>query len=160
MKKSLPTEKCMQSTMQNRLLIQTLLFIIQIPDLAKKVLLNEFRFKQLFKRIFGTGPYEYLIKKRLEKRKALLESGLSVKETAAHVGYRPSDFTTAFRRYQMILTVDPVTNNVTITPAGVTPNVDQHWGLNYYDPATKSYHLHYSYNTAAPRMIEETITKL
>ena len=62
--------------------------------------------------------------------------------------------------YQMILTVNPATNAVTITPAGVTPNIDQHWGANYYDPATKSFHLHYSYNVAAPRIVEETITKL
>ena len=62
--------------------------------------------------------------------------------------------------YQMILTINPATNAVAITPAGVTPNVDQHWGPNYYDPVTKSYHLHYSYNTAAPRIVEETITKL
>jgi len=48
--------------------------------------------------------------------------------------------------------------SVTITPAGVTPDIDQHWGPNYYDPATKSFHLFYSYNTAAPRKIEETIT--
>jgi hypothetical protein len=47
---------------------------------------------------------------------------------------------------------------VTITPAGATPNIDQHWGPNYYDPATKSFHLFYSYNTSAPRKVEETIT--
>jgi AraC-like DNA-binding protein len=70
-----------------------------IPELSKKVLLNEFRLKQLFKKVFGTGPYEYLIRKRLQKAKELLESGLSVKETAAQVGYRPSDFTTAFRNH-------------------------------------------------------------
>lgn len=61
--------------------------------------------------------------------------------------------------YQMILTVN-ANNTVTITPAGVTPNVDQSWGANYYDPVTKTFHLHYSYNTAAPRIIEETITRL
>ena len=60
--------------------------------------------------------------------------------------------------YQMNLTVDPATNLVTITPAGVTPNIDQSWGPNFYDPATKSFHLFYSYNTAAPRKVEETIT--
>lgn len=62
--------------------------------------------------------------------------------------------------YQMILTINPSDNKVTITPAGVTPNIDQSWGPNYYDPATKSFHLHYSYNTAAPRIVEEVITKL
>lgn len=59
--------------------------------------------------------------------------------------------------YFMILTVNP-DNSVTIDPSGVTPNVDQHWGPNFYDPATKSFHLHYSYNAAAPRIIQETIT--
>ncbi|PWT95408.1 MAG: hypothetical protein C5B52_17835 [Bacteroidetes bacterium] len=59
--------------------------------------------------------------------------------------------------YQMILTVN-ADNTVTIDPAGATPNIDQHWGPNYYDPATKSFHLFYSYNTAAPRKVEETIT--
>jgi hypothetical protein len=47
---------------------------------------------------------------------------------------------------------------VTLIPAGATPNIDQHWGPNYYDPATKSFHLFYSYNTSAPRKVEETIT--
>lgn len=47
---------------------------------------------------------------------------------------------------------------VTITPAGSTPDIDQHWGPNYYDPATRSFHLFYSYNTSAPRKVEETIT--
>jgi len=59
--------------------------------------------------------------------------------------------------YQMVLKVN-ADNTVTITPAGVTPNIDQHWGPNYYDPATKSFHLFYSYNVAAPRKVEETIT--
>lgn len=60
--------------------------------------------------------------------------------------------------YQMLLIVNP-DNTVTIKPRGATPNVDQKWGPNYYDPATESFHLHYSYNTAAPRIIEEVITR-
>lgn len=59
--------------------------------------------------------------------------------------------------YFMILTINP-DNTVTITPSGATPNIDQHWGLNYYDPETRTFHLHYSYNTAAPRIIKEDIT--
>ena len=47
---------------------------------------------------------------------------------------------------------------VTIAPTGSTPDIDQHWGSNFYDPATKSFHLFYSYNITAPRKIEETIT--
>jgi AraC-like DNA-binding protein len=69
---------------------------ILIPDLSKMVLLNEFRLKAVFKKIFGMGPYEYLVRQRMKKAKSLLESGFSVKEVAAQTGYRPSDFTTAF----------------------------------------------------------------
>lgn len=61
--------------------------------------------------------------------------------------------------YQMILTVNP-DNTVTIEPAGATPNIDQHWGPNTYDPATKTFTLNYSYNSAAPRIVEETIVRL
>ena len=70
-----------------------------IPELSKKVQLNEFRFKSLFKKIFGIGPYEYLVRKRMAKAKELLQTGLSVKEVAALVGYRASDFTTVFRTH-------------------------------------------------------------
>ena len=60
--------------------------------------------------------------------------------------------------YRMILTVN-ADNSVTISPAGATPNIDQSWGDNYYDPADQSFHLHYSYNTAAPRIVEEIIKR-
>lgn len=59
--------------------------------------------------------------------------------------------------YFMILTIN-ADNTVTITPAGVTPNVDMSWGPNFYDPATKEFHLNYSYNVAAPRIIDEVLT--
>jgi AraC-like DNA-binding protein len=71
----------------------------RIPELSRKVLLNEFRFKAVFKKIFRVGPYEYLLRQRMNKAKELLSQGLSVKEVAAHTGYRPSDFTTAFTNY-------------------------------------------------------------
>lgn len=69
-----------------------------IPVLSKKVLLNESRFKFVFKKIFGSGPYDYLIRKRLARSKELLEEGCSIKEAAEKVGYRPSDFTVAFQK--------------------------------------------------------------
>lgn len=59
--------------------------------------------------------------------------------------------------YRMAVTIN-ADNTVTIAPKGVAPNVDQHWGPNFYDPATKSFHLWYSYNVAAPRIVEETLT--
>jgi hypothetical protein len=59
--------------------------------------------------------------------------------------------------YYLIITVN-ADNTVTLTPSGVTPNVNQSWGPNYYDPADKTFHLHYSYNTSAPRIVEEILT--
>lgn len=60
--------------------------------------------------------------------------------------------------YFMELTVN-ADNSVTIKPKGVTPNIDQTWGPNTYDPATKTFDLFYSYNTAAPRKVKETLKK-
>lgn len=59
--------------------------------------------------------------------------------------------------YTMTLTVN-ADNSVTVTPTGVTPNVNQSYSKNYYDPATKSFYLHYSYNVAAPRIVKEVLT--
>ncbi|HUP11215.1 MAG TPA: DUF1735 domain-containing protein [Niastella sp.] len=62
--------------------------------------------------------------------------------------------------YEMILTINP-DNTVLIEPSGATPNIQILGGgtSNYYDPATQSFHLHYSYTTSAPRVIEEVITR-
>lgn len=71
----------------------------RIPELAKEVLLNEYRFKFAFKKIFGMGPYEYLVRQRMKMAIGLLQTGKSVKEVAALTGYRPSDFTVAFMNH-------------------------------------------------------------
>ncbi|MEA5460362.1 DUF1735 domain-containing protein [Arcicella sp. LKC2W] len=59
--------------------------------------------------------------------------------------------------YTMTLTVN-ADNSVTVTPTGATPNINQSYSKNYYDPATKSFYLHYSYNVAAPRIVKEVLT--
>jgi hypothetical protein len=59
--------------------------------------------------------------------------------------------------YTMTLTIN-ADNSVIVTPTGVTPNVNQSYSKNYYDPATKSFYLHYSYNVAAPRIVKEVLT--
>ena len=61
--------------------------------------------------------------------------------------------------YRMKLKVN-ADNSVSLTPSGVTPDIDQSSGLNYYDPATKSFHLNYAFNIAAPRIIGEVITSV
>lgn len=58
--------------------------------------------------------------------------------------------------YFMVLTVNE-DNSVTIAPSGVTPALKTDYEPNYYDPATKTFFLKYSYNTAAPRIITEQI---
>lgn len=60
--------------------------------------------------------------------------------------------------YRMRLTIN-ADNSVTIEPRGVTPNINQTHGPNFYDPATKSFTLNYSYNVTAPRIIEETLAR-
>jgi hypothetical protein len=59
--------------------------------------------------------------------------------------------------YTMTLTVN-ADNSVTVSPTGATPNINQTYSKNYYDPATKSFYLHYSYNVAAPRIVKEVLT--
>lgn len=58
--------------------------------------------------------------------------------------------------YFMVLTVN-ADNSVTIDPSGVTPALKTDYQPNYYDPATKTFFLKYSYNTAAPRIVTEQI---
>lgn len=72
---------------------------IPITELARMVSLNKQTLKVLFKQVFDMGPYEYLLTKRFQKAKQLLEQGHTVKEVAITFGYRPSDFSTAFRQF-------------------------------------------------------------
>lgn len=59
--------------------------------------------------------------------------------------------------YAMQLKVN-ADNTVTIIPKGATPPpLNQSYGPNTYNPATKTFTLWYSYNAAAPRIIQEVI---
>lgn len=72
---------------------------IPIPDLARRVGLNEFKLKKFFRHVHGKSIYSYLIHHRMLKAKELLEQNYTVKEVAAVVGYRPSDLTTVFYQH-------------------------------------------------------------
>ncbi|MEP7375871.1 MAG: AraC family transcriptional regulator [Chitinophagaceae bacterium] len=72
---------------------------VEIKELSKKVNLNENRLKAVFRIVFGVGPYKFLVKLRMQQALDLLKSGLSVKETAAKTGYRPTDLTGRFIKY-------------------------------------------------------------
>ena len=64
----------------------------------------------------------------------------------------------AASNYYMILKVN-ADNSVTLTPSGATPDINQSYSRNYYDPATKTFYLHYSYLASAPRIIKEVISR-
>jgi len=68
-----------------------------IPDLARKAAMNEYKFKRLFKKIYGLGPYDFLRQERLRKAIELLQEGKSVKYAAIETGWRPADLVFAYR---------------------------------------------------------------
>lgn len=72
-----------------------------IPVIARKVGLNEVRLKYVFKYIFKTGIFEYLLQARmLEAKKLLVYTDKPIKEIASLTGYqRTTSFITAFRKY-------------------------------------------------------------
>jgi AraC-like DNA-binding protein len=72
-----------------------------IPAIAKKVHLNEFRLKYVFKHIFKTGIFEYLLQARMQEAKRLLtNTNKPIKEIASLTGYqRLTSFITAFRKH-------------------------------------------------------------
>ena len=71
-----------------------------LSQLAGMVGMSASKFKNLFPKVFGIPPYEYLRKKRMEKAMYLLNSGgMNVTEVAMEVGYSSfSHFTKAFYR--------------------------------------------------------------
>lgn len=71
-----------------------------LPQLARRVGLNEVKLKTGFRALFGNSVYGYLRSQRLEEAYRLLSQGrLNVSEVAVRVGYdNPSKFSAAFRK--------------------------------------------------------------
>ena len=67
---------------------------LTVSDMAGAVFLSERQFYRKLKRATGKTPNEYLTEIRLEKGKALLESGTysTLKEVALSIGYSRSDY--------------------------------------------------------------------
>lgn len=74
---------------------------LPIPDISKKVQLNEFKLKVVFKQVFNMGMFETLLHARMQKaRSLLLETDKPIKEIASIIGYeRITSFITAFRKH-------------------------------------------------------------
>lgn len=69
-----------------------------LPDLARRLGMNLTRLNQGFRMLFGQPPYAWLKSQRLERAKALIESGrMNISDVARQVGYQPQHFSTEFR---------------------------------------------------------------
>ncbi|XOB94805.1 helix-turn-helix transcriptional regulator [Deferribacteres bacterium DY0609] len=70
-------------------------------QIAKKAGINEFKLKTGFKELFGKTVYGYVLEKRIENAKAMLETGTkSVSDVAWDIGYtNVSHFISVFRKY-------------------------------------------------------------
>lgn len=71
-----------------------------LAEISRRVHLNEFKLKRGFRDRYNTTVFGYLRQKRMQRARALLESGgRSVLQVAAEVGYsNASHFTRAFRQ--------------------------------------------------------------
>ncbi|HOX06947.1 MAG TPA: AraC family transcriptional regulator [Planctomycetota bacterium] len=74
-----------------------------IEDLARAAFLSESRFKAKFREQLGMPPWEYMLRRRVERaRKLLQEERLSVTEVAHRLGFSSSQyFATVFRRFTL-----------------------------------------------------------
>ena len=73
---------------------------IKLIDLAAIAQMSPYHFLRLFKHSMGVTPHQYILQRRIEKAKCLLQHGeLSIAEVAARVGFcDQSHFTRYFKR--------------------------------------------------------------
>lgn len=72
---------------------------IDLANISGEACFSKFHFIRLFKSIYGTTPHQYVIRKRVQASKELLQSGHTVSETCMAVGFQSlSSFTGLFTR--------------------------------------------------------------
>lgn len=70
-----------------------------IQQLARMAMMSSTKLKQRFKEVYGMKLYEYYNHHRMTQAKLLLESGVSVKEAAARIGFNDSgNFSKSFKK--------------------------------------------------------------
>jgi AraC-like DNA-binding protein len=71
-----------------------------IQALARSVLMSESKFKKLYKKAFGTSPFEYYQKNRMQKaREMILEGRFTISEIGNMLGYQNlSNFSSSFKK--------------------------------------------------------------
>lgn len=73
---------------------------LRLEKISREFLLNDFKLKTGFKKLFGTTVFGYIHALRMAYAKELLHSGMSVGHVAAEVGYQTNAaFIRAFRLY-------------------------------------------------------------
>jgi AraC-like DNA-binding protein len=70
-------------------------------ELAKEILLNEFKLRTGFKEYYGVTMYDYITRLRMEKaRRLLLEEKMSIYEVSGLAGFKhQANFSKAFKKY-------------------------------------------------------------
>lgn len=73
---------------------------ISLDEIAKESKLSQYHYIRLFKKVFNTTPYQYIIQKRLEHSKNLICDGFSIMEAAYSSGFSgPANFSRAYKNY-------------------------------------------------------------
>ena len=74
---------------------------LDVPALARSAHVSEAHFSRQFRAAFGETPHRYLLRRRMERAKALLRAGdLPVTEVCLAVGFSShGSFSNAFRRH-------------------------------------------------------------
>jgi AraC family transcriptional regulator len=73
---------------------------LSIDDLAQEADLSPFHFARAFKRTMGEGPHRFVTRRRIERARELLVSGISPAEAALACGFSgQSHFTQRFREF-------------------------------------------------------------
>lgn len=73
---------------------------ISLDEIAKESKLSQYHYIRLFKKVFNTTPYQYIIQKRLEHSKNLISDGFSIMEAAYSSGFSgPANFSRAYKNY-------------------------------------------------------------
>ena len=72
-----------------------------LAQLASRVHTNEFKLKSIFKEVYGTTVFDFLLNARMENaKKLLLETELPIADIGYLAGYSsPATFTSAFRKH-------------------------------------------------------------
>jgi len=68
--------------------------------LSSVAAMSPFAFARVFREFVGLPPHRYLLRRRLERARILLQSGMSVTDTCYEVGFHnPAHFTRSYRRH-------------------------------------------------------------